>query len=212
MMGAREKTAALFHYFSIEEHVPENHLLRLIDRHVDLGIVRNKLAEYYSEVGRPSIDPEVLFRMLLIGYLYGITSERRLVEEVSMHLAFRWFTGLGFDQSIPHHSTFSKNRHGRFTESTIFRDLFEMVVARCIEAGLVQGERLSVDGSQIAADASRKSLVQARRATRVRHGFAHCSRISCGARSAEHRRRRHAGFGRDAGLQGAAEGDLRDGP
>ena len=159
-MGTREKTVALFHYFSIEEYVPEGHLLRLIDRHVDLGVVRDKLATYYSDVGRPSIDPEVLFRMLLIGYLYGITSERRLVDEVGMHLAFRWFTGLGFDQSIPHHSTFSKNRHGRFTESTIFRDLFEAVVVQCIEAGLVQGERLSVDGSQIAADANRKSLVK----------------------------------------------------
>src|SRR5256885_7116432 len=84
----------------------------------------------------PSIDPELLLRMLLVGYLYGISSERKLVEELRMHLAWRWFTGLGFDQEIPHHSTFSKNRHGRFQESGVFQQLFEQIVARCLEVGL----------------------------------------------------------------------------
>ena len=98
--------------------------------------MRGKLKESYSETGRPSIDPEVLLRILLIGYLYGITSERKLIEELRMHLAWRWFTGLGFDQEIPHHSTFSKNRHGRFHESKVFEQLFEDIVARCLEAGL----------------------------------------------------------------------------
>ena len=113
------------------------------------------MKESYSERGRPSIDPELLLRILLIGYLYGITSERKLVEELRMHLAWRWFTGLGFDQEIPHHSTFSKNRHGRFQESRLFEQLFEEIVARCLEAGLIQGDKLSVDGSFIEANAAK---------------------------------------------------------
>src|ERR1035438_6074537 len=96
---------------------PETHRLRLIDKHISLAFVREKLKESYSDTGRPSIDPELLLRILLIGYLYGITSERKLIEELRMHLAWRWFTGVGFDQEIPHHSTFSKNRHGRFLEN-----------------------------------------------------------------------------------------------
>jgi transposase len=108
---------------------------------------------------RPSIDPELLLRILLIGYLYGISSERQLVEELRIHLAWRSFTGLGFDQEIPHHSTFSKNRHGRFQESNLFQELFEEIVARCVEAGLVKGEHMSVDGSFIQANADHHSRV-----------------------------------------------------
>jgi hypothetical protein len=98
-------------------------------------------------------------RILLIGYLYGVTSERKLVEELQMHLAWRWFTGLSFDQEIPHHSTFPKNRHGRFQESNLFQQLFEQIVDRCMEAGFVEGEHLSVDGSFIPANASRLSRI-----------------------------------------------------
>ena len=119
--------------------------------------MRERLKDSYSETGRPSIDPELLLRILLIGYLYGITSERKLVEELRMHLAWRWFTGLGFDQEIPHHSTFSKNRHGRFQESKLFEQLFEQIVGRCLEAGLVRGDDLSVDGSFVEANASKES-------------------------------------------------------
>src|ERR1700674_4342858 len=121
MMGQHSRSEALFYYFRLEDQVPENHLLRLIEKHISFAFVREKLKESYSDTGRPSIDPELLLRILLIGYLYGITSERKLVEELRMHLAWRWFTGLGFDQEIPHHSTFSKNRHGRFQESKPFR-------------------------------------------------------------------------------------------
>jgi len=103
----------MFQYFCLDDWVPADHLLRAIDRHVDLQPIREQLRPLYSEIGRPSIDPEVLLRILLIGYLYGITSERRLLDEIGLNLAYRWFTGLGFDQSIPDHSTFSKNRHGR---------------------------------------------------------------------------------------------------
>jgi transposase len=159
MMGQHSRSECLFYYFRLEDHIPENHLLRLIDRHVSFEFVRAKLRDSYSEMGRPSIDPELLLRILLIGYLYGITSERKLVEELGMHLAWRWFTGLGFDQEIPHHSTFSKNRHGRFHESNLFQHLFEEIVDRCMAAGLVQGEHLSVDGSFIQADASRSSRI-----------------------------------------------------
>jgi transposase len=132
----------------------------------------SKLKDSYSETGRPSIDPELLLRILLIGYLYGITSERKLVEELRMHLAWRWFTGLGFDQEIPHHSTFSKNRHGRFQESKVFEQLFEEIVKQCVEVGLVQGDNLSVDGSFVEANAAKESRIpreQLAEAAQVNH-------------------------------------------
>ena len=159
MMGQHARSEALFYYFRLEDQVPENHLLRLIEKHISFAFVRERLKASYSETGRPSIDPELLLRILLIGYLSGITSERKLVEELRMHLAWRWFTGLGFDQEIPHHSTFSKNRHGRFQESKLFEQLFEEIVARCLEAGLVQGDHLSVDGSFIEANANKGSRI-----------------------------------------------------
>ena len=159
MMGQHARSESLFYYFRIEDQVPENHLLRLLDRHIRFDFVREKLKDSYSDTGRPSIDPELLLRILLIGYLFGVTSERKLVEELQMHLAWRWFTGLSFDQEIPHHSTFSKNRHGRFLESNLFQELFEAIVDRCMEAGLVEGEHLSVDGSFLLANASRLSRI-----------------------------------------------------
>lgn len=123
MMGQRLRTEPLFYYFRLEDQIPQDHLLRLIDRYVDFGFVRERLKNFYSPMGRPSIDPEVLLRLLLVGYLHGITSERRLIEEVRMHLAYRWFTRLGFEQEIPDHSTFSKNRHGRFRQSGVFQEV-----------------------------------------------------------------------------------------
>ncbi len=159
MMGQHARSESLFYYFRLEDHIPENHLLRLIDRHISFDFVHDVLRDSYSETGRPSIDPEVLLRILLIGYLYGITSERKLVEELKMHLAWRWFTGLGFDQEIPHHSTFSKNRHGRFLQSGLFKELFERIVDQCISAGLVRGEHMSVDGSFVQADATSDSRI-----------------------------------------------------
>jgi len=159
MMGQHDRSEALFYYFRLEDHVPETHLLRLIEKHISFAFVREKLKASYSDTGRPSIDPELLLRILLIGYLYGITSERKLVEELRMHLAWRWFTGLGFDQEIPHHSTFSKNRHGRFQESRLFEELFGQIVLQCVEVGLVQGKYLSVDGSFVEANASKESRI-----------------------------------------------------
>src|SRR5712692_9211854 len=172
MMGHHSRAESLFYYFRLEDQVPENHLLRLIDRHVNLEFIRAKLKDAYSDAGRPSIDPELLLRMLLVGYLYGVTSERKLVEELRMHLAWRWFTGLGFDQEIPHHSTFSKNRHGRFQESNLFRELFEQIVRQCVAVGLVQGQHLSVDGSFVEANAAKESRIpreQLAEAAQVNH-------------------------------------------
>ena len=143
MMGQHDRSESLFYYFRIEDQVPQNHLLRFIDRYVSFDFVREKLRASYSETGRPSIDPEVLLRILLLGYLYGITSERKLLEELRMHLAWRWFTGLGFEQEIPHHSTFSKNRHGRFQESNLFQELFERIV-RAVHCGGSGGGRADV--------------------------------------------------------------------
>ena len=137
MMGQQTRTESLFYYFRLEDQIPEDHLLRLIDHYVDFRFVRERLKSFYSSTGRPSIDPEVLLRLLLVGYLYGITSERRLLEEVRMHLAYRWFTRLDFSQEIPDHSTLSKNRHGRFRQSGVFREVFEAIVRRCLKAGLV---------------------------------------------------------------------------
>jgi transposase len=169
MMGQHSRSESLFYYFRLEDQIPESHLLRLIDRHISFDFVREKLKDSYSETGRPSIDPELLLRILLIGYLYGVTSERKLIEELRMHLAWRWFTGLAFDQEIPHHSTFSKNRHGRFEESNVFQQLFEEIVNHCTEEGLVEGEHLSVDGSFIQANASRSSRIPREQLTEVAH-------------------------------------------
>src|SRR6201996_6064475 len=157
MMGERRgMQEPLFYGFSLERHVPDNHLLRKIDRFVDLSEVRRHLEPYYSETGRPSIDPELMIRMLIIGYCFGIRSERRLCEEVHLNLAYRWFCRLGLDGDVPDHSTFSKNRHGRFRESDLLRQLFETVVRRCMAEGLVGGEGFAVDASLIAADANRQ--------------------------------------------------------
>ncbi len=159
MMGQHDRSEALFYYFRLEDQVPDTHLLRLIERHISFAFVREKLKASYSDTGRPSLDPELLLRILLVGYLYGITSERKLVEELRRHLAWRWFTGLGFDQEIPHHSTFSKNRHGRFQDSKLFEQMFEQIVRQCVEVGLVQGQELSVDGSFVEANAAKQSRI-----------------------------------------------------
>ena len=157
MMGERTvMQEALFYGFSLERHVPSDHMLRSIDRFVDLSGVRAHLEPYYSAMGRPSIDPELMIRMLLVGYCFGIRSERRLCEEVHLNLAYRWFCRLGLDSDVPDHSTFSKNRHGRFRDSDLLRQVFETVVARCMAEGLVGGEGFAVDASVIAADAHRQ--------------------------------------------------------
>lgn len=161
MMGCRAGSQdRLFYSFNLDEHIPQNHLLRGIERCLDLNELRQHLAGYYSHTGRPSIDPELMIRMLIVGYCYGIRSERRLCEEVHLNLAYRWFCHLGLEDAVPDHSTFSKNRHGRFRDSGAFRWVFDEVVRRCMAAGLVKGEGFAVDASLIAADASHQHSVQ----------------------------------------------------
>jgi transposase len=143
----------LFYTFSLESHVPADHLLRRIDSVLDLTDLRQHLAPHYSHTGRPSIDPELMIRMLIVGYCFGIRSERRLCDEVHLNLAYRWFCRLGLERPVPEHSTFSKNRHGRFRDSGAFRWLFDEVLHRCMAAGLVKGEGFAVDASVVAADA-----------------------------------------------------------
>lgn len=154
----------LFYSFDLEEHVPQNHLLRGINRHLDLSDFRQHLSEYYSHTGRPSIDPELIMRMLIIGYSVGIRSERRLCEEVHLNLAYRWFCRLGLEDKVPDHSTFSKNRHGRFRESGAFRHVFESVLQSCMTEGLVRGEGFATDASIIKADAQRQRGLKGERA------------------------------------------------
>ena len=158
MMGQhRDVQTSLFYEFNIEDHVPSNHLLRSIDRFVDLSDIRNHLRPFYSQIGRPSIDPELMIRMLLVGYIMGIRSERRLCDEVHLNLAYRWFCRLDLNDPVPDQSTFSKNRHGRFRQSNLFRHLFESVVARCVEESVVGGEIFATDASIIEADANKQN-------------------------------------------------------
>jgi len=150
----------LFYEFNLEDVVPPDHLLRRIDAVLDLSWLRAELAPYYSHTGCPSVDPELMIRMLLVGYCYSIRSERRLCQEVEMNLAYRWFCRLGLEDKVPDHSTFSVNRHGRFRDSDILRKVFEEVVCACMGAGLVGGEGFAVDASVIEADASRFARIE----------------------------------------------------
>ena len=161
MMGqAVDQQDRLFYEFNLDERVPATHLLRRIDAVLDLSWLRGELKPYYSHTGCPSIDPELMIRMLLVGYCYSVRSERRLCQEVELNLAYRWFCRLGLEDKIPNHSTFSVNRHGRFRDADVLRQVFESVVCQCMEAGLVGGEGFAVDASVIEADASRFQRIE----------------------------------------------------
>ena len=161
MMGERTVLQeSLFYSFNLDRHVPMDHLLRSVDRFVDLSGIRQHLQPYYSEIGRPSIVPELMIRMLLVGYCFGIRSERRLCDEVHLNLGYRWFCRLSLDTAVPDHSTFSKARHGRFRDADLLREVFEIVVRRCMAEGLVGGEGFAVDGSLVTADASRQRGIE----------------------------------------------------
>jgi transposase len=151
--GAQEQ---LFYSFNLDDYMPSDHLLRGIDRFLDLAELRRHLVPFYSHTGRPSIDPELMIRMLIVGYCFGIRSERRLCEEVHLNLAYRWFCRLALTEPVPDHSTFSKNRHGRFRESGVLRHLFEGVLQRCMAEGLVRGEGFAADASIVKANAQRQ--------------------------------------------------------
>jgi transposase len=158
MMGRQDRDQGqLFYEFSLDEMIPTDHLLRRINVFAAavLADLHHQLKAFYSDIGRPSVDPELMIRMLLVGYCYGIRHERRLCQEVALHLAYRWFCKLDLDDKVPHHSTFSVNRLGRFRESEILCMIFERVVAACMAAGLVKGEGFAVDASVMEANASR---------------------------------------------------------
>ena len=157
MMGQKHFTPRLFHTLSLEAMVPDDHLLRRLEGVVDLCFVRQLCAPYYSHTGQPSIDPVVLFKMMLLGYLYGITSERRLAEECSLHLAFRWYLGYDLDEATPDHSVLSKAR-ARYGKG-VFEIFFQRVLELCVKAGLVGGEKIFADSTLVAANASVKSVV-----------------------------------------------------
>ena len=156
MMGRRKsEQGQLFYAFDLEAVVPEDHQVRRIAAVLDLSWVRAEFAPHYSHTGRPSIDPELMLRMLILGYVFAIRSERALCREVQLNLAYRWFCGLGIEDTIPDHSAFTRARNERFRAHDIFRQVFERVVASCIKAGLVGGKGFAVDASLIAADANK---------------------------------------------------------
>jgi transposase len=155
MMGRlKQDQGQLFYSFNLDEAVPDDHLVRKIAAVLDLSWVHDELASHYSAIGRPSIDPVLMIRMLIVGYVFAIRSERALCREVQVNLAYRWFCRLSIEDRLPDHSAFSRARNERFRDSDIFRQVFERVVAACIGAGLVGGEGFAVDASLIEADAN----------------------------------------------------------
>ena len=153
MMGKQSKQIQMV-ILDIDSMIPEDHLLRQIKNCVNFDFIYEKAAPYYSHIGRKSIDPVILIKMLLIGYLYGIKSERRLEEEVSLNLAYRWFCGIDLTQRVPDHSTFSQNRRRRFQDAGIFREIFNEIVLQCIQLGIVSGETGVADGSFLPSNVS----------------------------------------------------------
>jgi len=159
-MGRREDRQGQFFYkFNLDEVVPPDHLVRKIDAVLDLSWVHKELAPFYSHTGRPSVDPVLMIRMLIIGYVFAIRSERRICAEVQVNLAYRWFCRLGIEDRLPDHSVFSRARHERFREGNILRRVFERVVEMCIAAGLVGGEAFSIDASLIKADVDKHKRI-----------------------------------------------------
>lgn len=160
MMGRQSRQMAMV-FVDMASLIPENHLLRKIDGMVSFDFIYGLLAPYYSATGRPSVDPVSMFKMLLVGYLYGIKSERRLVEEIRLNIAYRWFCGFELDDAIPDHSTFSKTRTRKWQQSGLFQNAFYEIVKQCIACGLIDGKAMAADGSYIPANVSRESWVDA---------------------------------------------------
>ena len=192
MMGRlKSDQGQLFYEFRLGDAVPEDHMVRKIDAALDLSWLHSELAPHYSSMGRPSIDPELMIRMLVVGYVFAIRSERLICREVQVNLAYRWFCKLGIEDAVPDHSAFSRARNERFREGDVFRRMFERVVEACIAAGLVGGEGFAVDASLIQADANKQRSItgqdwrrdrdpaRSARAAQVRVGVtvAHVSRM-----------------------------------
>ena len=158
MRGKHNQQEDFMTLVSLESLVPSDHIVRLMEEHIDFSFIDKRTEGLYSTKGRPSVAPQVLIRMMLIGYLHGITSERRLCQEVHLNLAYRWFCGLSLEDKVPHHSTLSKNRHGRFAGTALFRELFYEIVQQAMDKGLVRGKHLSTDATLIDANAAMRSL------------------------------------------------------
>ncbi len=159
MMGAKPPQPAMFHYITLEELVPQDHILRAIEQSIDWTVIPRKLAHTYNDTGRPSIPPEQLVKAMLLGYLFGIPSERRLMQEIQVNCAYRWFLHLELTDAVWDHSTFSKNRHGRFAETGLFAELFDTVIEQLLASGLVHGQHVSQDSTLVRANCSHKSFV-----------------------------------------------------
>ena len=160
MMGRLKHDQGQFFYsFRLDEAVPDDHPIRADCGVLDLSWVHSELAPFYPNIGRPSIDPELMIRMLIVGYVFAIRSERALCREVQVNLAYRWFCGLSIEDKVPDHSAFSRARHERFRDSDMFRRVFERVIEACIAAGLVGGEGFAVDASLIVADANKQRSI-----------------------------------------------------
>jgi transposase len=157
MMGKKDFKPRIFYRLSLEKMVPQDHLVRALEEILDINFIRGLCRKYYSHTGQPSVDPIVLFKMMLLGYLFGITSERKLAEECTVNLAFRWYLGYDLDEATPNHSVISKARR-RFGKK-VFEEFFRKVLGICVEKGLVKGEKIFADGTLIKANASLKSLV-----------------------------------------------------
>jgi transposase len=158
MMGTPDNQTAMFHYMSVDQLIPADDVLRAIEAVIDWEVIRERMAPFYSPLGRPSIPPEQLLKAMLIGYLFGITSERRLMREIQVNLSYRRFLGLDLESEVWHPTTFTKNRNQRFRESDLFRWLFDHVVAGAVAKGLVTGHHVSQDGTLVRANCSFKSI------------------------------------------------------
>ncbi|GAI27638.1 unnamed protein product, partial [marine sediment metagenome] len=158
MQGKKEFKQRIYYNINLDSLVPENHLLKRLEKLLSFDFVRDITRDYYSHTGKPSIDPVVLVKMLLVGYLFDIRSERKLVEEISLNLAYRWYIGYDLDEEIPNHSIFSKARV-RFGKK-LFLDIFEKILVRCIKLGLVSSEGMLIDSTIVRANASDGSMVE----------------------------------------------------
>lgn len=159
MMGKKDRQMEIM-FIDINSLIPENHLLKKISEYINFDFIYEKAAPYYSKTGRPSIDPVSMIKMLLVGYLYGIKSERRLTEDIALNIAYRWFCGFELTDKIPNHSLFSQNRKRRFSDSKVFSEIFNHIVRLCIEKGIVTGKSVVSDGSFIPANISASSIVE----------------------------------------------------
>ncbi|MCF6349192.1 MAG: IS1182 family transposase [Flavobacteriaceae bacterium] len=155
MFQRQDSSQNQMEFICIEDLVPPDHLLRKIDKHIKFSFIYDKTKDLYSDIGRPCLDVVILFKMMLIGYLFGIRSERRLEQEIKVNVAYRWFLGLGLSDTVPDHSTISQNRRRRFKESNIFRDIFDEILRQAIDSGLVGGEYLYTDSTHLKASANR---------------------------------------------------------